>query len=156
MSTPFQTVRELVAALGVSKDDRNVIAHLEERLAQRPDPPGRNDGSPSECEDGQIHCGCVVWTWLGAFVVLVGALGIVSWIRFVQRCTFGNLSVFVTVWLRNVFHRLPVQHVGEATVQPGFPGSSVVPTVDRLIEHVGVVTSEANDLLFQPRSSASH
>src|SRR5262249_762541 len=63
---------------------------------------------------------------------------------------FDNRAGSSHLWLRNVFHWPTVQHVGEATVQPGFAGRSVMPTVNRFVEHMRVVTSEASNLLFQP------
>lgn len=76
--------------------------------------------------------------------------------RFVPGCTFGICASSSHLCLSNVFRRPVVQHVGEPTAQPGFARGSIMLAVNRFMEHVRVMTSEANDLLFQPSAGASH
>src|SRR5688572_33134922 len=48
------------------------------------------------------------------------------------------------------------QHVCEAAPQPGLTGAIVVPTVDRFLEDMGVVTAKPADFLTQPMLRAGH
>src|SRR5208282_2945464 len=51
---------------------------------------------------------------------------------------------------------LTIEHVGETAMQPTLAGCAVMSAVDGFAQHVRVVASEADDLLFQPRASLSH
>ena len=48
------------------------------------------------------------------------------------------------------------QHVCEAAAQPRLTGAIVVPTVDRFLEDMGVVTAKPADFLTQPMLRAGH
>jgi len=104
-----------------------------------------------KCQDGHVRCGCSECG--GSALDGVGRPFVD---RFVRAARSAICAPSSHLWLRNVFRRPAVQHVGEATVQPGFAGGSVMLAVDRFIEHVRVMTPEANDLLFQPSTGAIH
>jgi len=46
-----------------------------------------------------------------------------------------------------------VQHVREATVEPGFTCAAVVPSFDRLIEHMSIATAQTSDLCAKALAS---